>query len=113
MASRSGPAVLAGNHPKSARANPALRQMAIASPPLGVMTASAGMPAVVERRVANPIVRVGGALLAVYLFIFFSRILDVSGSLAELHIPMIVLILLMLLSMAAGGLRRLISSRIG
>jgi len=52
------------------------------------------------------------SLVGLYLFLYYSRVLDVS-ELRRLHIPMVLLIILTLLALIQGEGRRLFASRLG
>jgi putative inorganic carbon (HCO3(-)) transporter len=62
----------------------------------------------------QPVVRIGSVLMSWFLYIYFSRLLDIASPITlPLHIPMFLMIGLLVLALAAGGLRRLAASRIG
>ena len=63
-----------------------------------------------EKRGATPVNRVS-TLLAVYLFLLFSRVLDVT-SLWRLHIPLILWLVLTLITLARGELQFAFSSKV-
>ena len=62
----------------------------------------------------QPVVRIGSVLMSFFLFIYFSRLLDVTSRVTiALHIPMFMMIGLLVLALSAGGVWRLAASRIG
>jgi putative inorganic carbon (HCO3(-)) transporter len=82
---------------------------AVAAPPANISPVS---QASVEG--SQPVVRIGSVLMSWFLFIYFSRLLDVASPITlPLHIPMFLMMGLLVLALAAGGLQRLLASRIG
>jgi O-antigen ligase len=119
MSFRRPRAFLEGKLPSPARTGPP-QAVALAAPPI-----SLGRPAVVAAPAVpiairpapegnQPVVRIGSALMSFFLFIYFSRLLDVTSKYTlALHIPMFLMIGLMVMALAAGGVWRLAASRIG
>src|SRR5580692_9592842 len=66
------------------------------------------------REANQPVVRIGSVLMSWFLFLYFSRLLDMtSGFTKDLHIPMFLLVGLLVLALSGGGIWMLLGSRIG
>jgi O-antigen ligase len=118
MSFRRPRAFLEGKLPNPGRISPS---PAIALAPLPPMPARGPAVAAPTRQIElppamgnQPVVRIGSVLMSLFLFVDFSRLLDItSGVTKVLHIPMFLLIGLLVLALSAGGIWTLLASRIG
>jgi len=119
MSFRRPRAFLEGKLPHPARTGRP-QAVALAAPPISLgkprvaaaPPVQAAVPRVPEEN--QPVVRIGSVLMSFFLFIYFSRLLDVTSRVTlALHIPLFLMIGLLVLALSAGGVWRLAASRIG
>lgn len=61
----------------------------------------------------QPLIRIGSVLMSFFLFIYFSRLLDITSRVTlPFHIPMVLMSILLVLAISSGGIWLLISSKI-